>query len=553
MTKIISRLIGGAGTGKTTELMNIMARLLESTVRDPLQIGFCSFTRAARSEAVTRAAAQFGLAPDLLEREGWFKTLHSVCYRCLGVDSTQLLSGNKKSNEWLTEALQERVETTAELGGDVTELAFSADSNASRALNCWSAARNRLAPLETVWREAQRCDERMPSLEYCRELVERYEMHKRLDKRLDFVDLLGQFVGLKFTVDGPVESLSGPRGDVPGIPVWFFDEQQDTSLLLDKVCHRLIENPSVRAVYVVGDPFQSIFAWAGADSRCFMAWPADRERIMPKSYRCPAPVLALGEQTLKRCSNYFDRGIAPADHEGSINTEWTLSYLDGLSPLDDTLVIARTNHQANRLAHRLESAGIPWVPTRGRGGWAAPVRNQGLGGLYAIEKRGPVSGQEWVQILKLLPSKSDDGQELLTRGTKSRFAEPDEASKYPWVLPHELEQLGATPALVELVTSGRWRHTIKDAARTCAALDRWGTEVLTSPKIRVGTIHSVKGQEAEKVVLLTTTSGAVKRQEETSDGFDEERRVEYVAQTRARRELVLLREGSATNFMECGI
>ena len=75
---------------------------------------------------------------------------------------------------------------------------------------------------------------------------------------------------------------------------WLFDEQQDASPLLDAVCRRLVSAPSVRWCYVVGDPFQAIYGFAGSSAECFLGWPVAKERIMPKSYRCPKPILELG-------------------------------------------------------------------------------------------------------------------------------------------------------------------------------------------------------------------------------------------------------------------
>ena len=53
----VARLIGGAGTGKTSELLNIMKAVMSEIGNDPSAIGFASFTRAARAEMVERAAA----------------------------------------------------------------------------------------------------------------------------------------------------------------------------------------------------------------------------------------------------------------------------------------------------------------------------------------------------------------------------------------------------------------------------------------------------------------------------------------------------------------
>ena len=55
MAVVIARLIGGAGTGKTTELLSVMDGALERLGGDPLRLGFASMTRAAREEATHHA------------------------------------------------------------------------------------------------------------------------------------------------------------------------------------------------------------------------------------------------------------------------------------------------------------------------------------------------------------------------------------------------------------------------------------------------------------------------------------------------------------------
>lgn len=538
----IARLIGGAGTGKTTELMNLMAGVLERGIKDPMQIGFVSFTRAARAEAAARASAKFHVASDDLERHGNFRTLHSICYRALGVEQDALITGSKKSAEWLNQALDESVAVSQDIDGDLTEAAFASDTAAGKALHFWGAARNRLGGLEHEWQQAMRTDDTTPPWSYVQRIVNRYEEAKRLDGKVDFTDLLGKFSGVRFDLEGPSESTYGPDGEVPALPVWFFDEQQDASPLLDKVCHRLINTPACQWVYVVGDPFQAIFTFAGADSRCFRAWPADKERIMPKSWRCPKPFLALGERCLRQCSDYFDRGIAPADHEGRLYEEFGLYCLAGVDPSKDTLLLGRTNFHAQRIARVLDDHAIPWCPTKGNSTWLAPVRNGAIAALHTIEQGGPISGKEWQNILDVLPSKVD-GAALFLHGTKKRFESKREADGYQWVFPHELDDLGATTVFLDLVRSRQWRGMVKHTERTLKVLSRPdGAELLAEPKIRVGTVHSVKGAEADHVYVLTSTNMPVERSQETREGFDAERRVEYVAATRARHEMTIIRE-----------
>ena len=70
-------MLAGAGTGKTRHLLEMMEAVIEHDVH-PMEIGFASFTRTARSEAAERAGAKFGINAFDLEQDGWFRTVHSV-------------------------------------------------------------------------------------------------------------------------------------------------------------------------------------------------------------------------------------------------------------------------------------------------------------------------------------------------------------------------------------------------------------------------------------------------------------------------------------------
>lgn len=529
----IARIIGGAGTGKTTELLRLMDLCLASRVRDPMQIGFVSFTRAARQEAADRAADKFRLPARDLTDAGWFRTLHSVCYRCLGVSSGELVTDSKADREWVHGAVDAPVDSLPDEDG--AEAAFEAATEAGIALRLWDRARNRLEPLLPSWELASECDDRTPPFEWCREIVDRYELGKRLDHRCDFVDLLGRFAGWRFRVDGPERAT--PEGESPGLPVWFFDEQQDTSALLDSVCHRLIRG--ARWVYVVGDPFQAIYGWAGADPGLFQGWEVSKQRILPQSFRCPTRIHEMGECFLREASDYWDRGIAPAEHDGDYEiARWTPGMVQDIDPRDSWLLIARTNHHAARLAGAVKHAGIPWAPTSGLGAWNAPARSLGLATLYYLALGGDaavIHGEGWARAVDLLPAK------VLDRGTKTRWQKDRAKLQKEWVEihPEDMSAVGATDELLAMFRTDAWQELIPGADEWCAAVDRWGMKTVREPNVRIGTVHSVKGAEADNVLWLTTTSGPVARQQETAGGHDEECRVNYVACTRARRRLIV--------------
>lgn len=536
----IALLIGAAGCGKTTRLLETMDKAIERGGLDPRQIGFVSFTRAARGEAASRAAARYDLKPSDLEQHGWFKTIHAIAYRQLEAKDS-LLAPGKETVDWLSENLQEEVSGTQERTADEFE-EVKTSTPADVALGLWGVARSRLVPFDEVYERAWRCDDRTPDLTFCRRVIKRYEEAKRMQHRCDFTDLLGRFSGWSFTLDGPQEAPE--CGEVPQVPAWIIDEAQDNSALVDAVAQRLTRKS--RWVWLAGDPFQSVYGFGGGDPALFQSWfvHEKNKHILSKSWRCPRPIVELGEHIITGCSDYFDRGVQPADHDGGISSaQFNDGWEGDAKPGDSWLMLARTNFQARRIIGKLNAAGVPWVPTKGNGGWAAPQRNKALAGLLGLSKGEVVFPEEWRQIVKMMPSKTG-GKELLTRGTKTQWETIDvDDSVYCTI--DQLHNWGATPELVSHIQTGRWVELVDKGAEFKAAVDRYGLRDVLDPKIRVGTVHSAKGLEADNVALLTTTSMQVNNSRQDEMGDNEERRVAYVAVTRTRRNLLILRERTA--------
>jgi len=809
---------------------------------DPTRLGFASFTRAARAEAVTRASAAWGCPPELLAGPGgWFRTIHSTCYRCVGVASGQLLRPEvKESIEWISKAIDRPV--VAQIDEDTGHVRYRGDEAGAAALNCWNLARATLRDLADVAKEVltDDLDGRLPGLPDIVRIAERYETAKRLDGRLDYTDLLARFAGFSFSAEFGASRVA-PVGETPDVSAWLFDEQQDTSPLLDAVCKRLVSAPSVQWCYVVGDPFQcqpagtpvltangykaiehldpatdrlisfnkkdgrfygtgggvrfqkawrdvdsgglvevtfsdgtksvstanhkwivrtnrqaafatylmrkgtrwrigtvqmfanwqseksaaksgdfrlkmrmsqenadaawvlkvcgtdrearmyeqiasckygipqvtfrppsgcrnnldaefidgvfdamgdltvnglrcladhglellhplcikgdrakngskacryiqaanllpgihvapkllpdffarrkrgsgdrrgsrnvgsecewvavesarrlppgetvrvyslevekhhtyvthggvvtgnSIYGFAGSSADCFLGWPAEKERVMPKSYRCPAPILSLGEACLRPIRGYFDRGIAPADHDGVVeDTDDIAAAVDMVNPNESWLLIARTNYQSGRLFAAMCDARKPvrWVKTPE----GVSVKGEGMRALRELQYGGAISGAQWSRCLNLLPTRAGrGGPRCLEHGTKKRFADAGEQARWDAIFLGDLPEVGATDALQEKIRSGDWVALIDHGGEWGTQADRWGVELACEPKVKVGTIHSVKGAEADNVLMLTTTSSRV------CPG-DEECRLAYVGVTRARRRLVIVNE-----------
>ena len=131
------------------------------------------------------------------------------------------------------------------------------------------------------------------------------------------------------------------------------------------------------------------------------------------------------------------------------------------------------------------------------------------------------------------------------RGTKADMGRvtPEQArEQWPAMQAGSLGELGATERLIGAIKSGEWQDWIHGVDRFVEALNEYGTEAVHDPKIRVGTVHSAKGMEADNVMILTTVSQPVYEAAQSAEGADEEARTKYVAVTRARHRVVRLEE-----------
>ncbi len=249
----VARLIGGAGTGKTTELLGIMKSVLEQIGDSPSAIGFASFTTAAREEMVNRAASAFDCHPSMLDKHGWFRTVHSTCFKMLDLKTEQMLTRDDKASKWIADRL--RVSVSWKKVGDSGYAACVGDDEAAASLTLWDIARSRIVTLASVHAEKSHAGLDVPPIATVRHFIRKYEDAKRIDGKSDFVDILGRYAGVRFPLEGP-EDME-PEGDLPeGVQAWIFDEAQDSSALVDRVCRRLAYGPGVKWTYLAADPFQ---------------------------------------------------------------------------------------------------------------------------------------------------------------------------------------------------------------------------------------------------------------------------------------------------------
>jgi DNA helicase-2/ATP-dependent DNA helicase PcrA len=337
----IERHIGGPGTGKTRLILDRLSQTKREFSLSIDEIALCTFTRAGRQELSERAAAEWGCDSDSLTKHGWFRTAHSVAHRQCKVEDGQLLQGADGA-EWIGNAVGGKVATRYDARSrEVSFVSAESDNTVTRALAAWDLARANMTGLKSVLRRWASAGERVPDLVAACRLVEKYEAAKRREGRLDYTDIIAKFAGIRFAVDGPEETL--PEGDVPaGIRALAIDEAQDSSVLVDRVCRRLAESPSIERVFLSGDAYQSIYSFNGSDYRLFLNWEAE-EFVMPRSYRCPPVVMELGERCIRRMRHgYRDRRIQPAEHAGRVRrVSQARQAIDAIKSDESVLILGR--------------------------------------------------------------------------------------------------------------------------------------------------------------------------------------------------------------------
>ena len=136
-------------------------------------------------------------------------------------------------------------------------------------------------------------------------------------------------------------------GAYPAFPLVLVDEAQDLSALN----HKMLERLARKRIIAVGDPYQSIYAFRGADTR---SMPRLRDQFkmqefgLSVSFRCPVQVV---ERARSRVGHFKWREGAPSGEVREIR-EWSASDLP-----DGCAIICRNNAPLFKLALTLLRAG----------------------------------------------------------------------------------------------------------------------------------------------------------------------------------------------------
>ncbi|NMG31593.1 ATP-dependent helicase [Aromatoleum evansii] len=585
--------IAGAGSGKTSTLAHRVAHLLACGA-DPGRILLLTFSRRAADEMnrrVTRIVAQLAksrprLAAASLE---WSGTFHAIGARLL-----REFAGRIGLEPGFT--IHDR-EDSADLMNLVRhEQGLSAKAKRfpmkGTCLAIYSAAINTQAPLgEVLQRSFPWCSEWEADL---KRLFLAYVEAKQAQQVLDYDDLLLYWA--QMITDGDLAAEIGER-----FSHVLVDEYQDTNRLQAAIL--LAMKPDGRGLTVVGDDAQAIYAFRGATVRNILDFPAHFDPpahhvTLDRNYRSTEPILEAANAVIALASERFTKdlwserggGRKPrlisvrddADQAACV-VENVLARREEGARLKSQAVLFRASHHSARVEVELTRRNIPFVKFGGLKFLEAAHVKDVLAVLrWAINPRDRVSGFRAIQLHAGIGPKTAgrvlDNIANAAPGCLLLAEQPvPEAARDTWTaFAGLLESVAAAtwPASLEPICQwyvGEMARLYDDAAiragdieqlariaATYPNLERFLTELTLDPPsatsdeagiplldedyLILSTIHSAKGQEWSAVTLLNAVDGCLPSDLATgsSNEIEEERRLLYVAMTRAKDVLDLI-------------
>ncbi|HYF90819.1 MAG TPA: ATP-dependent helicase [Symbiobacteriaceae bacterium] len=355
--------VAGPGSGKTTVITYRAAYLTQVAGVDPAALLVVTFTKAAADSMKARTARVAGAA---VAARATFGTFHALAYRML----TQANPGRRPQiidedqQLGLVRQLMRHIGLNTD---DDTVLEAVAEISRMRA---------------TTQKPAEFKPHSMNKAEFKR-LFEGYQEAKARQGAMDFDDLLHEALSLLKTQPN---LLTAYRRRYTHMMI---DEFQDTNPVQWELV-QLLAAP-LHNLCVVGDDDQSIYGWRGASPAFLlgfpMQYPGAKRVTLDLNHRCPPPVVDAANRLAACNRNRFGKVIRPTKPKGIpvqlLAPEDSLREAEEIvqllrrsqAPLSDWAVIYRTNQQAHAIAQVLAREETPY---------------RALGGLPNLYRRWPV-------------------------------------------------------------------------------------------------------------------------------------------------------------------
>ena len=354
-------ILAGAGSGKTKTLTHRVAYLVAENLAKPSQILAVTFTNKAAKEMRSRVAHLLNANADYRGFMPYMGTFHSICVRLLRQDGEYigLASNFVIFDESDRQALIKRICKQTQ----VDEKQYPA-----RAISAIiSSAKNELvAPAEFEATAGT------PTQKVAAKVFPLYERELRNQGALDFDDLIGRTVSMLAN-----NQQLRTKWQEQFIYI-LIDEYQDTNAAQYKLI-KLLTN-SKHNICVVGDDWQSIYSWRGADFRNILNFERDYPKSaiikLEQNYRSTKHILDAAHAVITKNSQRSDKKLwtaadagqpvqmVPVQNEraeGEAIIRRIQTYADmRIRDYRDFAVLYRTNAQSRSIEEQFVRYGIPY-------------------------------------------------------------------------------------------------------------------------------------------------------------------------------------------------
>ncbi|MEW5864580.1 MAG: ATP-dependent helicase [Pseudomonadota bacterium] len=571
-------IIAGAGTGKTNTLAHRLAHLVREGVA-PERILLLTFTRRAAEEMTRRAARVAGEAHRTV-RLPWAGTFHSVASRLIRRYHARVGLPETFSVLDRGDAADLMDVVRHELGFSKLEKRFPRKDTC---LAIYSHRVNMQGALAATLADAfPWCAEWEAELT---RLFRGYVERKLANHALDYDDLLLYWRAMM--EDGALGGRIAALWDHVLV-----DEYQDTNTLQAEILKRL--KPSGEGLTVVGDDAQAIYSFRAATVENILSFErrfGAQVVTLAANYRSTQGVLDAANALIGEARRQYRKELAAVRGEGPRPRLVTLAddraqadYVvarvlerreEGV-PLRHQAVLFRSSHHSDVLELELARRNIPYVKYGGLKFLEAAHVKDALAVLrWADNPRNRIAA--W-RALQLVPGVGPKGAE--------RVFTAFEAAGLRWAALRSgsgtfdalMAWLGdpATPWAEQMARVREWYGPLMERryeaaevragdlvqleriAATFATREAFLTELALDPPaassdlagdaardedwLVLSTVHSAKGQEWEAVYVLNVADGSFPSEYAAgrADLLEEERRLLYVAMTRARSSLDLI-------------
>ena len=573
-------IIAGAGTGKTNTLAHRVAHLVLHGA-SPQRILLLTFTRRAALEMTRRARR---IVAEVLTdvRLPWSGTFHSVANRLLrrhagrlGLDLAFSVLDRGDAADLIDVARHE-------LGYSKTEKRFPRKDTClaiySHRVNTGAALSD---TLQTVYPWCAQWEEELTRL------FRSYTDRKLSSHVLDYDDLL-----LYWDVIMEDASLAAEIGGL--FDHILVDEYQDTNALQARILKAL--RPDGAGITVVGDDAQAIYSFRAASVENILGFPSQYTPAaaviaLEQNYRSTQCVLDAANALIaggsrqyrktlqaRRGAGMRPRYVTVLDDQGQAHYVVTrvLEARERGVPLKRQAVLFRSSHHSDPLELELVRRNIPYVKYGGLKfleaahvkdllsvlRWADNPKNR-VAAFRALQLQSGIGPGIAARIFERFEAKGHSWSALATSSPEfdslmGGLGRPEE----PWAGQVQRAREWFEPQLERIYEAAQVRAgdllQLERIAQQFGSREQFLTELALDPPQATGdlagtplldedylvlsTIHSAKGQEWEAVHVLNVADGNFPSEFSTGrpELIEEERRLLYVAMTRAKTDLHLV-------------